>query len=370
MFIHTLSGYYSRIGAFTHYIDDSVLQDRIYLDSNWLVDTVYEVLDNPIVKERKGRISDEDLKLIWKSDLLFEIQKLAKLMHNFGLMYQIAGSKNYVVPAYLPTEQPYDCWPEDGNPDTLHFKYQFDKYMPLGLMSRLIVALHKHIKNHDLVWSRGVNIEWKGAKAEIVETYGAENAFDVRIVGANKEQLLYTIREKFTQVLEPFRNLNYEQLVPCNCEKCTVANVPAFHNYNMLLELREARAGSQCSRSYKLIDVEGLLRVTEHGKERGDFGLRQAPLKESKSIPVVPKKRKWYKTLWGGAVAIVSGIGFIIGVFAGIAAIMDSEWVKNRFNAEIPSVEAAQPDAVVDLKADSLEVEPDSLHSRDSTNAP
>ena len=35
--IHTLSGYFNRIGAFTHYIDDPLLQERIYLNSNWLV---------------------------------------------------------------------------------------------------------------------------------------------------------------------------------------------------------------------------------------------------------------------------------------------------------------------------------------------
>lgn len=39
--IRTLSGYFSRVGVFTHYIDDPVLVERIYLNSNWLVNTVY-----------------------------------------------------------------------------------------------------------------------------------------------------------------------------------------------------------------------------------------------------------------------------------------------------------------------------------------
>jgi internalin A len=99
--IRTLSSYFSRIGVYTHYIDDPILCERIYLNSNWLVNTVYEVLDNERVKEKKGRLNESDIKEIWrKQELDFEINRLAQLMHNFGLMYHIPNSKEYVVPEH------------------------------------------------------------------------------------------------------------------------------------------------------------------------------------------------------------------------------------------------------------------------------
>ena len=107
------------------------------------------------------------------------------------------------------------------------------------------------------------NIELKGTHAEIIETYGSANTFEIRIAGANKIELLAIIRERFAEVLEPFRNLNYKQLVPCTCEECVPAPLPEFHDYNKLLNLRGKGTGSQCPKSGKLVDISDLLRITE-----------------------------------------------------------------------------------------------------------
>ena len=262
--IHTLSGYFGRIGAITHYIDDPVLQDRVYLNSNWLVNTVYEVLDNDRVKSQKGRLNDADIEAIWATDdLLFEKNKLAQLMHKFGLMYHVSDSNSYVVPEHLPTDQPYKEWEHAGAADILHFIYEFDKFMPTGLMSRLIVSLHHHIGDHKRVWHRGLNVELRGTYGEVIETYGSTNTFRIRITGTNKIELLAVIRERFSEVLEPFRNLNYKQLVPCTCDECAIAAKPAFHDYDKLLNLRAKGTGSQCSETGKLVDVNELLKITE-----------------------------------------------------------------------------------------------------------
>ena len=269
--IRTLSGYFCRIGVFTHYIDDSLLQERIYLDSNWLVNTVYKVLDNKQVKATKGRLEEKDINNIWQTnELNFEIDKLTQLMHKFGLMYHISGSKSYVVPEHLPTNQPYEEWEHQSASDILYFTYEFDKYMPKGLMSRLIVSLHRDIKNHDYVWNRGLNIELKGTHGEIIETYGSSNTFQIRIAGANKIELLTIIRQRFAEVLQPFRNLNYKQLVPCTCDECSIAPIPQFHDYNKLLNLRAKGTGSQCPKSGEIVEITDLLRITEFIKDEDE----------------------------------------------------------------------------------------------------
>ena len=88
----------------------------------------------------------------------------------------------------------------------------FDKYMPKGLMSRLIVQLHDYIQNHKHVWHRGINIQLNNTQAEITESYDSVNAFDIRIFGSNKIELLTVIRERFGEVLKPFKDLNYSNL--------------------------------------------------------------------------------------------------------------------------------------------------------------
>lgn len=260
--IHALSVYYTRIGVFTHYIDDELLRERVYLDSNWLLDTVYEVLENVDIKKREGRLTAAEITTIWgKRDLDFEVERLAKLMNRFGLMYRVRDTDKYVVPEHLPIQQPYDVWPHSG--ELLHFIYEFDKYMPPGLMSRLIVALHHLIEDERLVWYNGVNLILNKTHAEIIESYGAINSFKIRIKGTEKIELLSMIRDRFAEVLSPFKNLNYKQHVPCLCNECNEAEFPEFHEYKKLLNLREKGKGSQCYRSGELVDVSKLLRLTE-----------------------------------------------------------------------------------------------------------
>ena len=227
--IKTLSGYYTRIGVFTHYYEDEVLRERIYLDSNWLLDTVYKVLEAKEAVDKKGRLEEKDIKVIWSEidfEVEFELARLTRLMHKFGLMYQVGDTNSYVVPSHLP-DQPYDEWPHTG--DVLHFVYEFDKYMPPGIMSRLIVALHDYIEDHDLVWRNGVNLQIEdNTFAEITESLGAENAFKIKIVGSERLEMLTIIREQFAKVLKPFKNLNYKQLVPCICGPCTADKIPLF----------------------------------------------------------------------------------------------------------------------------------------------
>lgn len=270
--IRTLSGYFSRIGAFTHYIDDDLLRERIYLNSNWLANTVYKVLDNKLAKDKKGRLKEVDVKAIWRKDELnFEINRLTQLMDKFGLMYQVPKSNDYVVPEHLPADQPYDTWEHDSTTDLLRFTYEFDKYMPKGLMSRLIVSLHNHIQDHDRVWHQGFNIELEGAYAEIIETYGSRNTFRIRVAGTNKIELLAVVREHFSQILESYKNLNYKQCVPCVCNECLAAATPSFHDYDTLLNFRDKGKPSQCSSSGESVDVSDLLRITESVKDRDDL---------------------------------------------------------------------------------------------------
>jgi hypothetical protein len=71
--------------------------------------------------------------------------------------------------------------------------YEFDKYMPQGMMSRLIVGLNHHIVNHNLVWHRGVNISLNSPHAEIIESCVSiisTGLYNVRVTAPTDECLM------------------------------------------------------------------------------------------------------------------------------------------------------------------------------------
>ncbi len=243
--IKIISKLFSNIGVFIHFIEeDTSLQDIIFLDSNWLTKTVYSLLDSEIVKSKKGEITRDDINKILETDeIYFEIDKFVELLKKFSLIYKINGSNNYIVPVHLKPGQPYKQWKFSEKKDIYKFRYLFDNYMPKGIMSRLIVALHQYIYNNKLVWTRGVNIsnsiDRQDTFAEIIETYGRENRFDIQIYGKNQKDLLQRIIYYFDKILKSFDKLTYEKQVPCNCDTCKISDKPYFYNYSELIERKE-----------------------------------------------------------------------------------------------------------------------------------
>jgi len=259
--INFLSDYFNRIGVLTHFYDDKLLKQRVYLNSNWLVNRVYDILNHEIVKEKKGKISETDLVKIWKSDdLINEIDHLSHLMNRFGLMYEISDKKEYVIPTHLPTQQPYRFWQYEEERDVLKFAYKFEEYAPRGIITKVIVALNSYIINHNLVWKKGVNIKLNNSFAEIKETYGTKVKYQIRIIGSQKKELLGIIIHEFDKLLDAFEKIHYEKLVPCTCLECKTKSNPYFFEYSSLMNRKEkGKKTIECDNSYKEIDVIELL---------------------------------------------------------------------------------------------------------------
>jgi internalin A len=258
--VKVLSKYLHETGAITHFIDDEVLQYRVFLNSEWLVKTIYKVLDEQTIKDQKGRISKEEVCKIWYAENLgFEINSLTQLMHKFGLMYKVKDKDEYVIPAHLPTEKPYPAWKHLNSGQILQFKYEFGKYMPEGLISHLIVSLHPYIDDEINVWHRGVNLQYGKSFAEIIETYGEINTFEIKISGSQKREMLAIIRHHFLEVIKPFKKLYYKELIPCNCKECINSNKPNFYEFKKLIKrIEDNRLEIECE-SYEMVNIKNLI---------------------------------------------------------------------------------------------------------------
>ncbi len=263
--IENISKLFSNIGVFTHFSDDfSSLQDIIFLDSDWLTETVYLLLNNAKVEKKYGRITIQEIKEIWQNEVYFEINKFIELLKKFSLIYKINGSDNYIVPEHLSEEQPYEEWQFSEQNSIYQFRYLFDNYMPKGIMAKLIVALHQYIYDDKLVWTRGINIansvKNPDTFAEIIETYGREYRFDIKIYGKKTADLLQTIIYHFDRILKPFKKLTHEKLVPCNCDSCKTNEKPHFYLYSKLLNRKEkGKQTIECDNSFENISVDELL---------------------------------------------------------------------------------------------------------------
>jgi len=253
-----LSEYFNDIGIIVHYNNDDILKNIIFINPNFILKSIYNIVDSNALKLKQGRISTTDL--LFTIGDKFEVEFFIRLLNKFGLIFKINQTDEYVIPMLLPTQKPYQEWKHQSEGHIIFFKYEFDKYMPSGLLPKLIVKLYGYIESNDLVWHRGVNIKYENSYAEIIELYSGVNTIEIKVAGTSKRELLAIIRFNINDIIKPFKKLNFNELVPCNCSVCSNNYNPNFYKYQDLIRrLDHKKENIECNISFETVDINKLL---------------------------------------------------------------------------------------------------------------
>ena len=251
-----LSGYLNDIGVILHFQDEPLLKKTVILNPKWGTDAVYQVLDEHRIIANKGRFSSADLEAIWEEPEYENMRdELLQLMMKFKLCYEIPNQKgSYIAPQLLSENQPEYKW--DGNENLfLQYKYEF---MPKGILLQFIVAMSEAIWDQT-VWKSGVVLENGGARAEVIEYYG-KRQIHVRVSGSNKKALMTIVIYELDKIHKAYKQLKYDKMIPCNCEKCKASEIPHFYKLESLLKrLAANRQAVECEISYEEVSVRGLI---------------------------------------------------------------------------------------------------------------
>lgn len=252
-----LSGYLHDLGVCLHFQDDPLLKKTVILKPKWGTDAVYKVLDNKKVKANLGKFNRDDLADIWHEAEYAEMQdELLRLMINFKLCYQIPNSEFYIASQLLTENQPQYEWDETDN---LILRYTYESFMPKGIVTQFIVAMHKLIAEQKYVWRSGVILEKDQTKAEVVEYYG-KREIKIRVTGKHKKELMTVVTYELDEIHSSYKRLKFSKLIPCNCAKCTNSQEPHFYPFEVLQQFVDDRQeGIQCQRSYQMVDVRRLI---------------------------------------------------------------------------------------------------------------
>lgn len=263
-----LSTYLHRLGSILHFIEDIKLSDFIILNPQWAVDAVYSVLNDNTIAKNSGYFTLEKLKHIWsKKYSLAEQGKLLSLMEkdNFGICYEVnSKSKTYLAPQLLNDIRPYCEW---SNKNNLQYTYQY-KFMPEGIIPRLIVILNEWIENIDnkpLVWLKGLILRINDTRILIQQEENSEGlkVINISVAGGNlsKKYSLFLIRSEIEKLhITWFQNIQVTRLIPCICEYCQNSQLPNYFSVDVLQRAYErGRRTVECSKEFLDVPVLALL---------------------------------------------------------------------------------------------------------------
>ncbi len=279
-----LSGYLHDLGVCLHFQEDPLLKRTVILKPSWGTSAVYKVLDNETVIRNLGRFNRDDLAKIWHEKKYADMQdELLQLMINFKLCYQIPNTNDYIAPQLLTKNKPEYVWDETNN---LIMRYTYE-FMPKGIITQFIVAMHRHIADQRCVWRSGVVLTKDQTKAEVVEDY-SKREIKIRVAGKHKKELMTIVMYQLDEIHATYHRLKYNKLIPCNCAKCKDSQVPYFYQFETLYKFIEDRQDEiQCQNSYKMVNVWGLIddvigkkEFLEQEKRRGGDLYFQGPVEK------------------------------------------------------------------------------------------
>ena len=263
-----LSNYLHDLGVCLHFQDDSTLKHCVILKPEWGTTAVYKVLDNDKVKKKLGCFTKNDLKDIWQDGQYADMRdELLQLMMRFKLCYKIPGHRDtYIAPQLLSIEEADYSW-SDRNNLILRYTYTF---MPKGMLTRFIVETHPWIEQQKLLWKTGVVLNKDQTRAEIIENYD-QREIKICVAGNRKKELMAVVTHELEKIHNSYERLQYQTLVPCNCETCK--NLPIPHSYSLdslKKRLDTSRYQIECDKSYEMVDIRRLIDDVMFQPAKGD----------------------------------------------------------------------------------------------------
>ena len=257
-----LSGYLHDIARILHFQDNPLLRNMIFLNPEWATHAVYKIKDDLRVKSNGGRFGFNDLTTIWETSAypLDKHQQLIELMKKFELVFQYQDAYEFIVPELLPDGRP--TFDFSGTP-LLRFEYRYD-FMPKGIISRLIVRMHRLI--HDrFYWKNGVVISKEGTVGVVVSDMD-KKVLSVAIRGQYCREMLAIVKDNLEQIHETLHNPAFKEMAPCCCRDCIRSEDPFYFDYAMLKRLQKKVGSSalvRCNKSLEEVSLGPLLSGVE-----------------------------------------------------------------------------------------------------------
>lgn len=197
--LDTMTAYLHDIGAVLFYPEIKELNDKVFIDPNWLVNTIYKVLDYRVMQQ-EGHFDLTHVANVLKDEPI-ETQEILGVMRHFELIFSPQNSPDrFVAPQYLPDENPDKNAFVTGEELCKDFAFtlHFQRFMPRSLMTRFISRFGSYSKYR--IWKKGILLAI-GDDYLFVEKIDDNS---IRLKASNRESV--NVSEVFWNLLELAQN--------------------------------------------------------------------------------------------------------------------------------------------------------------------
>jgi hypothetical protein len=258
-----LSRYLHDLGVFLHFQENSLLSRYVILQNTWATEAVFNLLDDEPTKARSGYFAEADCQRIWAEPIYEDMHpELRALMEKFELCYKLRDQhpETWLAPQLLSPVVPEAVkeWPRS---DDLVLTYRYT-FLPKGLISRLMVRMHRFVRHPERSWRSGVCFAQGPTEllARVSSSSGQE--IELRARGPERKALLNVIASDLDALNDSFEGLKdkVRKFVPCLCSHCRHSTTPErYQEANLLKRKQDGKLTIECPESYEEVNVLELL---------------------------------------------------------------------------------------------------------------
>jgi len=165
--LDTLTNYLHEISVILYYPTISSLKDTVFINPEWITDTIYRILDYEVV-QNAGKFDIYHVEEVLTQRQLerdFESQQMIDLMKKFELIFEVKNEpNNYVAAQYLPKNNPEaqtkSCKKIREKCQYHAFTLYYPEFLPKSVMTRFICRYGQLAE--DIYWKNGIVFELEG----------------------------------------------------------------------------------------------------------------------------------------------------------------------------------------------------------------
>jgi hypothetical protein len=212
----TLVDFLHDLGVAVHF-SKLELKDTHVLDPKWVTTAVYKIINAKQVAANGGILQADSLTEILRKqdkevyDFPVSMHRyIIELMKQFELCYDL-DQQRALIPQLLPVTEPEFSFDYAAS---LQFAFLYEDFLPLSILPRFIVKLHKDIKD-ELCWRTGVVLQDKdgGAQAAVKADY-EKRRISLWVNGLRRKEYLHFLWYSLREINTSFEKLNVRERVP------------------------------------------------------------------------------------------------------------------------------------------------------------
>jgi len=228
--------FYPRNDGGAHF---SELRNYIIIDPEWATRAIYLLLGMKSIAENGGFFDPNILNDAWDEYSTSEQRLLKALLTEEALevCFEAPHEKGKFVAASLlsPDRREFPFQPVNGH--GLRFRFKYPKGIPVGLVTRLIVRQSELLEEKHYYRFGAIFQNKDGVRARVDAALNDPNILEIWVdqIGSEGRFFLRTLREEVLKIHEKsFRNVSFDELVPCPCSECRETSTPEHYTLKSL----------------------------------------------------------------------------------------------------------------------------------------